>query len=153
MNARIVPVDHPFADDFASRWLERHPGKPWDEEPDAAKVVHGDTPIVLLRNPFYVWCGYIGLTADHPLYQADYYDAWELFDNYGFGDVTYSGFHTGCAEITGMDLLWWVGFDCGHAGQYAPCLPIGIGHEVYWTIDHAAEHACAIADGLAAGVR
>lgn len=79
----------------------------------------------MVRSRFGNWCGYAGVPPGHPWYQSDYNDV----DVSVHGGLTYAEF---CDETGGPIChvakpgeparVWWLGFDCGHAMDYAPGL-------------------------------
>lgn len=42
--------------------------KPWEHEPDALDFEAEGLPCAMRRNHHGVWCGYVGVAADHPLF-------------------------------------------------------------------------------------
>lgn len=71
---------------------------------------------VIKKNPYLgVWCGYVELPESHPVYQQEY----ELLHTLDVhGGITYSAFGIPGTYLKG----WWIGFDCGHAGDFIPCI-------------------------------
>ena len=47
---------------------------PWVDEPDRVTWWEGDLPCLLRRAPLGVWCGYVGISEGHPLYERGYSD-------------------------------------------------------------------------------
>ena len=93
--------------------LHSREGKPsglWDGEPDQIAWTDPDTgyPALMWRNKFGSWCGYVAVPPGHPAHELDqgFLDGIEVH-----GGITWSGPRRDGAE------LWWVGFDCGHAGD------------------------------------
>lgn len=86
----------------------------WLTEPDYAMWIDEDSmyPCVLRRNIFGAWAGYVGLSSDHPLYQA--YHTERTFDFIDvYGGVTFSGFSKeDDLEVSPPTRRWWVGFEC-----------------------------------------
>lgn len=91
---------------------------PWDEEPDRLEFTDPDTglPCLIVRGPVGPLCGYVGVPAGHPWYGKDY-DSIEPYPDV-HGGLTYSGkcHYPICHEAD--EEVWWVGFDCGHLGDY-----------------------------------
>jgi hypothetical protein len=104
---------------------EKWPRGSWDNEPDKAQWPDPATglPCLAVRNRFGNWCGYVGVTSDHPLYCKQYGD---IEDINVHGGLTFSaGCHPGghichVPEPGEPDDVWWLGFDCGHAGDFSP---------------------------------
>jgi hypothetical protein len=108
----------------------RPPGDgPWTHEPDKAQWVDGGTGLdcLIVRSASGALCGYVGVPPDHPWHGMD------------FGMVPVGGIHGGltfsgpCQDDAedGPEVchvpepgrpadVWWLGFDCAHAGDLAP---------------------------------
>jgi len=93
---------------------------PWNSEPDRLDFHHAGFPCLALRNHSGNWCGYVGLPAAHVYYRKDY----GSLDLDVHGGLTYAGECSGhichVAEEGTDDMVWWLGFDCGHYCDYAP---------------------------------
>lgn len=162
-----VEVDNPFAHiyeetmDGGWAFIEQMEG-PWRDEPHAARVMASDVPALVVRNRFGVWCGYVGLHLDHRYYGVGY----TRIDVDVHGGLNFASDYLTLDEMAGLRLgkqpdLWWVGFDCGHAGDHSPALdyllaklghprdPTLTGWEVYRTIDYAVEETMHLASQLA----
>lgn len=73
--------------------------------------IHNGLPwVTRLDEGFGHRCGYVGLPQGHPSYGKRYED----IDVEVHGGLTFSGW-----DVEGFtaDQLWWVGFDCLHAGD------------------------------------
>lgn len=57
-------------------------------------------------------CGYVGIPEGHKYYRKHY----DEIDVMVHGGLTYSEFHSKY-PIETDEKLWWIGFDCGHAGD------------------------------------
>jgi hypothetical protein len=114
----------------------------WTDEPDEAEWVHEETglPCLVLRNlDFGTLCGYVGVHATHPWHGEPYGDV-EVDVH---GGLTFAGLYddTGVTWRSPETALlpartgrlhakpdasyvghWFVGFDCGHAGDLMPQL-------------------------------
>lgn len=106
-----------------TKWPER--GE-WDQEPDKAQWTDAETglPCLAVRNRAH-WCGYVGVTEDHPAFKKD----GETLDVDVHGGLTFSGMcqpGEGDARICHVpdpgesEYVWWLGFDCAHWGDYRP---------------------------------
>lgn len=111
------------------------PSGEWDNEPDKVQWTDEATGLVCLahRSRMGAWCGYVGLPPSHPLYEREYGDIYKNVANLDVhGGLTYSA---ACQPnhdpVTGRgichvpepgepDNLWWLGFDCAHAGDLSP---------------------------------
>lgn len=107
---------------------------PWLCEPDKVQWQDPVTglPCMIKRNRFGVWCGYVGVTEEHPSFGLDY----DLVDVDVHGGLTYVDFcqphkvgeegHAIChvVEDGENDRVWWLGFDCGHACDYLPATSV-----------------------------
>ena len=102
---------------YAGRVL---PPGPRHDEPDFVEFAHAGFPCVLNRNNMGAWCGYVGVPSGHPWHSVDY----DGIDAAVHGGVTWSEMHVPGLpadttwEVDGVhEVLWWVGFDCIHAGD------------------------------------
>jgi hypothetical protein len=92
----------------------------WQNEPDREDFRHLGFPCIALRNHHGAWCGYVGVSAGHPLYGTDY----SAVSVDVHGGLTYSAkchppiSHT--PDPGDPEDLWWLGFDCGHAWDVSP---------------------------------
>jgi hypothetical protein len=96
------------------------PGK-WDTEPNRIEGVYKGLPMLMLRNIHMLnWCGYVGVPKGHPYFGKPYDDV----DVGAHGGLTYSGpcAHNICHKPKAgvPDDVWWIGFDCAHAGDIMP---------------------------------
>jgi hypothetical protein len=101
---------------------------PWDSEPDKIQWQDETTGLACLvrRGPSGAWCGYVGI-APHlrTLIPADGYGGYEL---HAHGVINYSALCDGdeehgichVADPGEADPAFWIGFDCGHAGDIRP---------------------------------
>ena len=105
------------------------PAGPWDGEPDKMQWPDKITglPCLALRHPHRGnWCGYVGVAEGHPIYGKDSDEA--CFDVHG--GVTFAELCLpGETEAHGIchvpapgepEHVWWLGFDCSHAWDFAP---------------------------------
>jgi hypothetical protein len=95
-----------------NRYGRQAPPGPWWDEPD--QVDWTDLTGIecrARRGPVGAWCGYVGVRPGHPLHGQDYDD----LDVTVHGGLTFAGPH-----VSGPPDVWWFGFDCAHAGDYAP---------------------------------
>lgn len=103
-----------------SEWL---PG-PWDSEPDLVEWRHNGAACLIVRGGSGSLCGYVGLPPTHKYWGRDY-DAVQEQDA-AHGGLTYAGECGGriCHVPQPGEIhdVWWVGFDCSHAYDLAPCL-------------------------------
>lgn len=111
---------------------ERHPTTPgpWTEEPDKAQWVDDTTGLdcLIVRNPMGALCGYVGVPPGHPWHGQDYDDVHASVH----GGLTFSNScQEGAEDGPGVCHIpepgrpadvWWLGFDCGHGGDYWPAL-------------------------------
>lgn len=93
---------------------------PWADEPDHVEFEAHGLPCILHRNQFGAWCGYAAVSPGHPAYGQDH----EYVDVSVHGSLTYANKCAG--EICHVpkpgesDDVWWLGFDCGHSGDFCP---------------------------------
>jgi hypothetical protein len=104
---------------------------PWDGEPDKVQWQDRRTgmPCLAVRNKMGNWCGYVGVTQDHPFFGLGYDD--EKVDVQVHGGLTFSDSCSENDKEHGIchrpdpgepDHVWWLGFDCGHAFDLSPRL-------------------------------
>jgi hypothetical protein len=103
---------------------------PWASEPDKMQWTDEATglPCLAVRHPSSGhWCGYVGVTEDHPLFGID--DSAVDPNPSVHGGLTFAGFcaedkkEHGICHIPGEgepDRVWWLGLDCGHAWDVSP---------------------------------
>lgn len=95
---------------------------PWDGEPDRKEWRHssGLACLAVRANTTGAWCGYVGVPPGHP-YHGKGYDEVEVEVHWG---LTYANACRGpiChVPAPGeSDDVWWLGFDCAHAGDLTP---------------------------------
>ena len=132
----------------------------WNNEPDKVQWPDSETglPCLAVRNRVGTWCGYVGITKEHPAFEKDYNDIDEWPEVHG--GLTYADFcqennkeHGVCHIVaTGEDdRVWWLGFDCGHCGDLVPSMPelvISVGDDTYKTLDYVKGHCASLAKQL-----
>ena len=103
---------------------------PWQAEPDKAHWIAHGLDCLIVRNNFGALCGYVGVPRGHRCFEVDYNDlAYEGV--YAHGGLTFSNRcqPRGADEARGIchpvegaahAEVWWLGFDCGHAGDLSP---------------------------------
>lgn len=101
---------------------------PWDDEPDRVVWVDEETGLdcLVVRNRLGSWCGYVGLPPGHPWYGVGYDDVPAQVH----GGLTYSAPcdddpEDGICHVPApgaQENLYWIGFDCNHAGDYWPMM-------------------------------
>lgn len=105
------------------------PRGPWDTEPDKLQWQDETTglPCLIVRNRLGGLCGYVGVPMDHWALNRDESEI-ELSVHGGltFGGPCQEGpEESSICHIPGSgepDTLFWLGFDCGHAGDYLPAM-------------------------------
>lgn len=145
-----------------SWWFERPRPMgdgPWNDEPDKIQWIDEGTGLDCLMVRSLLsgsWCGYVGVPPGHPLYNDRDAAEEHLWPHGGvtFGNVCEPGepeygiCHV--ASAGAVEKPYWVGFDCGHAGDYSPAMEHLIGtlpgelrwsawrelpEDHYWTVD------------------
>jgi hypothetical protein len=102
---------------------------PWVDEPDKEQWQDEATGLACLvvRNRAGALCGYVGVPAGHPWFGVD---RWRIAPRPNVhGGVNYSArCQTGPESLTvchvadESESVWWLGFDCSHAFDLAPCI-------------------------------
>ena len=95
---------------------------PWQDEPDRVewRVPGSALPRLVLRNRTGNWCGYVGLPPGHR-YHGQAYDT-VVVDVHGgltFGREC-AGHICHVPRDGEPEHVYWLGFDCGHSGDYSP---------------------------------
>lgn len=102
------------------------PEGPWDNEADYLHWVDEPTNLdcLIVRAGLGHLCGYVGVPEGHPWHGVDYLHLAVLGEGHSVhGSLTYSARCGGsvCHDVKGRpEPVWWLGFDCGHSGDYAP---------------------------------
>jgi hypothetical protein len=132
---------------------QKHTKEPWETEPDQKDFVYVGLNCAIRRTEqLGHLCGYVQIPEDHALAQMDYNI---IFDNYDIdvhGGLTFSG----SANWLGEKGSWWIGFDCGHLGDFSPeirRLVPGIssfGNEQYRDIEYVTAEVKSLAEQIAA---
>lgn len=138
---------------------------PWQDEPDRIEWRDETTglPCLMRRSPLGAWCGYVALPPGHPWHGLDISDAPDAAHCAAHGSLTFAA---PCMEDDRplrervchvpqpgeSDDVWWLGFDCAHAGDIMPVyglslLPTG---SVYRDVTYVAS-CCADLASVAAG--
>lgn len=96
---------------------------PWQSEPDRVDWrAHGFPCFVQRAWATGAWCGYAGVTEDHPLYGMDLFEV-PLLSHCG---VTFAEPSQGAIAYEPWpgepEVVWWFGFDCAHGFDVAPAL-------------------------------
>lgn len=87
---------------------------PWQDEADEVAFNHAGLACQISRNFAGCYCGYVGVSPEHPIYGKSY-DEQDVEELAVHGGLTFAG-------ERGPTTLWWFGFDCAHAGDYNPGL-------------------------------
>lgn len=141
---------------------------PWLDEPDKAQWIDETTGLdcLAVRNvAMGFWCGYTGVSEDHPAFRKPYDDVDEYITEGVHGGLTFADKcdehaeegHGIChiPEPGRSANIWWLGFDCGHAGDLAPGmreyrrLHIYPDYEVYRTLEYVQSECAKLAQQLA----
>lgn len=102
--------------------------KVWLTEPDRKHWVdeHTGYDCLIVRNNYTgALCGYVGVPVTHRCY-GDNYSNDRLYSINVHGGLTYSGrceghiCHDPKHDKVANEHVWWFGFDCTHAFDYAP---------------------------------
>jgi hypothetical protein len=117
--------------------------EPWLTEPDFLEFEYMGYPCNILRNSpdIGTLCGYVGITARNPYFGKGYGDDYtydedevtllegpKVYDLDVHGGITYNEAGRDLKDqphsLTQFDkdgnVLWWLGFDCAHSGDYCP---------------------------------
>lgn len=134
----------------------------WDNEPDKVQwMTRNGFPGLAVRGPGGHWCGYVGVPEGHPWFEVDsdycgmYQPKPDGYEEGWYPDVhgglTFSGFcreeekETGICHVPGPgepDRVWWLGFDCAHAGDMTGMKWQAENPEVYAKLKEATRRIC-----------
>ena len=119
--------------------------KPWEKEPNYEDFTHAGYPCKIMRIPDLLHlCGYVGIPKDHPYYGKDDYDLEGLLDVHGG-----VSFAAAPIEDEKHKDLWWIGFDCAHAGDLWPGRSnLGFPGSTYKDINYVREETKKLAEQL-----
>ena len=103
----------------------------WQEEPDKVQYKDEETGLdclIVRHSSGGHLCGYVGVPPEHPFYGKNYDDVKQADGDYirVHGGLTYSdncqenGHICHVPELGEPDDIWWLGFDCAHAGDKSP---------------------------------
>lgn len=107
----------------------------WLDEPDKVQWTDEMTglPCLAVRHDrLGHWCGYVGVAKGHPDFRVSRKQLRRQL--IAHRDVNYAAFCQEGGEEQGVchipepgqpDRVWWIGFDCGHAGDLSPGLDMG----------------------------
>ena len=148
------------------QWTHAHLDKaswgdgPWQQEPDKVQWVDAATGLDCLahRGLAGAWCGYVGVPEGHPDFKRDYNDVPVSVH----GGLTYADLcqenPDPCEGICHVpyegrpDHVWWLGFDCAHAGDLSPRfdrrLPSLLEYNTYRTLDYVKAECAQLARQL-----
>jgi len=99
---------------------------PWDDEPDREEWrAHGMPCLIVRASSTGALCGYVGVPPGHPLHGKSYgnaaVDALDVHGGITFGDKCGAVAVICHVPLPGEpDAVWWLGFDCSHAGDSTP---------------------------------
>lgn len=101
---------------------------PWQDEPDKRQWENQPTglPCLIVRGPAGALCGYVGIPKGHPYYGRHYDEVpVEAHGGLTFGDYCRvdSPEDSSICHVPGPgepDDVYWLGFDCAHAGDVSP---------------------------------
>lgn len=132
-------IEYRTRDEDKARWGNG----PWVDEPDKVQWVDEVTGLdcLIVRNRFGGLCGYVGVPPEHPWHGVDYSGCleggcgWDYCEHGPDGKVNVHGGLTYAASCQSghesvaichipedgrPDNVWWFGFDCVHAFDFAP---------------------------------
>ena len=124
MTGRAVSFAEQYTTDDKSGWGDG----PWQAEPDKTVWVDEATGLdcMIVRNRAGALCGYVGVPEGHPFYGKGYDEV--RADVHG--GLTYANLcqpredpAMGICHLSQggrPDHVWWLGFDCNHAFDFAP---------------------------------
>lgn len=121
------------------------PEPEWESEPDRISYEDEETgyPCLILRTATTgSLCGYVGTKEDHAAYQKDYDSVHEEYNISVHGGLSYSGTHKDESKD-----IWWIGFDCAHAGDLIPEFNFH-GGDIYRNIEYVKSEIASLCTAL-----
>jgi hypothetical protein len=117
-------IEYNFKEEFAAQMGFPWPEGEWMNEPDKVQfMTKAGLPGLVVRGPMGAWCGYVGVTKEHPYFEKSYSE----LDLSVHGGLTFDGKCSGnehgiCHLVNESedDNVWWLGFDCAHSGDLSP---------------------------------
>jgi len=120
-------LEYTYKDEEKAEWGDG----PWNDEPDKVQFLDEETglPCIIKRGPMGAWCGYVGVSKNHPAHGMDYSEEGSLEVH---GGLTFAGAcqeHGEGEEADAIchvvedgedDNVWWLGFDCAHGWDLIP---------------------------------
>lgn len=98
------------------------PDGPWNNEPNKVYFKeYGFDCMVKRQGNLGFLCGYVGVTKEHPLFNVHYSnDEYIEVHSHAHGGITFSELCVDNICHPGKNKVFWIGFDCGHFGDYIP---------------------------------
>ena len=129
---------------------------PWLTEPDKAQWPDGETglPCLAVRHPTLGhWCGYVGVSRGHALYEKEDCDSVDVHGGVSFTDKCHTGDDAKSichiVEDGENDDVWWIGFDCAHLYDLSPGYSKRMKIEgTYRTLEYVRNECAALAKKL-----
>lgn len=142
MTANTLPkyrvIDYPFTDDIPT---------PYQEDFNAVQIF-SEMPAVAIRTWAGHWCGYVGVSKSHPLYETEDYELFPTVHG-GITFISHCPLRDNCVGLPNANLLW-IGFDCGHYGDMSPSY---LSRGTYRDIDYVVSEILSLIDQLTPGRR
>lgn len=139
------------------------PDGEWNSEPDKLQWQDEATglPCLIVRNVVGALCGYVGVDSGHPWYGVSYGYQEDCPDERVsvHGGLTYSDFcmeaENGICHVPAAgepDRVWWLGFDCAHAGDMSPAYSylLSLPRESYRNVAYVKAQCASLAAQIAA---
>ncbi|HUU65476.1 MAG TPA: hypothetical protein VMW37_05160 [Dehalococcoidales bacterium] len=120
----------------------------WLDEPHREEFEHAGLKCLILRHhELGHLCAYVGVPKGHPCYgqHYDYIPYDDLFPIRVHGGLTFSKEGDGDTWPKGY---WWLGFDCAHAWDLVPYMPVELGG-TYRTFQYVRREVETLADQVA----
>jgi len=128
------------------------PAGPWRDEPDRVEWRYRALPCLSVRSTVTgALCGYVGLPPGHPARRRAEEESLSAH-----GGLTYSAPCDEGGKICHAPLpgepadAHWVGFDCGHAGDFMPRMPVHFDGDAYRDLAYVRAEVESLADQVRA---
>lgn len=125
----------------------------WETEPDRKFWHSQGLDCLIVRNHAGALCGYVGVPKSHKYFGKSYDKVQPEVSGCVHGGLTFSDKCTGHICHTDKEALhkevWWLGFDCSHAGDLTPNQFPSFDDDVYRDMEYVIENVERLAKELA----
>ncbi len=125
----------------------------WLDEPDKAHWVHEGFDCLIVRSRSGALCGYVGVPESHDAFDMDYDNVYDKYKVSVHGGLTYAGSNEEQEDESRYiwipnKKLWWIGFDCAHAGDFMPLYDFMGSSDIYCSFEYVKREVESLAKQL-----